>query len=75
MTGRADHAVVLQAASLLLQYPDDQLREALPTIRAAVAPLPRGKPRDRLLAFIAHLVLFALVGGPFRAENGGPVAR
>jgi nitrate reductase delta subunit len=55
MTGRAEHAVVLQAASLLLQYPDDRLREALPTIRAAVTQLPQGSPRDRLLAFIRHL--------------------
>lgn len=55
MTGPTEHAVVLQAASLLLQYPDEHLREGLPTIRAAVARLPRGNPRDHLLAFIGHL--------------------
>jgi nitrate reductase delta subunit len=52
MTGRHEHAVVLQAASLLLQYPDARVRSAMPVARRAVGELPRGLPRDRLLAFL-----------------------
>jgi nitrate reductase delta subunit len=49
-----EHAVVLQAASLCLQYPDEDLRATLPTARAAVEALPAGEPRDRLRAFLAE---------------------
>lgn len=45
--------VVLQAASLCLQYPDDAQRATLPTVRAAVSALPDGDPRERLQAFLA----------------------
>jgi nitrate reductase molybdenum cofactor assembly chaperone NarJ/NarW len=55
MTGPAEHAVVLQATSLLLQYPDERVLGALPTIRAALADLPGGGPRDRLLELSAYL--------------------
>ncbi|NLT56146.1 MAG: nitrate reductase molybdenum cofactor assembly chaperone [Actinomycetales bacterium] len=47
--------VVLQAASLLLGYPDDRLLADLPVIEAAVGELPAGPARDRLTAFLAHL--------------------
>jgi nitrate reductase delta subunit len=40
--------------SLLLQYPDDRLLEALPDIGAAVAELPPAA-RGRLTAFLAYL--------------------
>lgn len=47
--------VVLQAASLLLQYPDATLRSALPTLRAAVTELPAGVARTRLLDTLRYL--------------------
>jgi nitrate reductase molybdenum cofactor assembly chaperone len=49
-----DRAIVLQAASICLQYPDDRLRRMLPQVRSAVAALPPGRPRDRLTAFLDH---------------------
>ena len=55
MTGPAEHAVVLQAASVLLQYPDGRVRAALPTVRAAVDRLPAGAPRRHLLDLVRHL--------------------
>ncbi|MEU5266763.1 nitrate reductase molybdenum cofactor assembly chaperone [Amycolatopsis sp. NPDC021455] len=45
--------VVLQAASLCLQYPDDAQQAALPTVRAAVSALPDSVPRDHLQGFLA----------------------
>ncbi len=58
MTSRAaeqatEHAVVLQAASVCLQYPDADLLAILPTVRGAVAALPAGRPRERLEVFLA----------------------
>src|SRR5947207_3156935 len=47
-----DQAVVLQAASLCLQYPDDAVRATYPVVRAAVTALPPGPPRERLLSFL-----------------------
>jgi len=52
MTGRVDHAVVLQGASLLLQYPDAAWRGRLDTVLAALRDLPPGPPRDGLLRFV-----------------------
>jgi len=53
MTSRAsDQAVVLQAASVCLQYPDDALRSTLPLVRRAVDALPDGRPRERLTTFL-----------------------
>ena len=43
-----------QAVSLLLGYPSDELRDQLPLIRGAVAPLPAGV-RDPLVRLIDHL--------------------
>ncbi|MGD9528670.1 nitrate reductase molybdenum cofactor assembly chaperone [Pseudonocardia sp.] len=47
-----DTRIVLQAASVCLQYPDDHVRATLPLVRAAVAELPDGRPRERLTAFL-----------------------
>ncbi|MGH3767643.1 MAG: nitrate reductase molybdenum cofactor assembly chaperone [Pseudonocardiaceae bacterium] len=47
-------AVVLQAASVCLQYPDDTVLTMLPLVRAAVDALPCGVPRERLAAFLDH---------------------
>jgi nitrate reductase delta subunit len=50
--GARHQEVVLQAASLCLQYPDERMLAALPLVRAAVEALPPGTPRDRLTAFL-----------------------
>ena len=55
MTGPSEHAVVLQAASVLLQYPDARVRGALPAVRAALETLPRGLPPRRLLDLVGYL--------------------
>ena len=47
------HATVLQAASVCLRYPDEHVVPLLPLVRAAVATLPDGRPRERLTAFVA----------------------
>jgi nitrate reductase delta subunit len=54
MTGATEHAVVLQAASLLLQYPDARWRAHLPVITQALQSLPPGAPREGLLALVEH---------------------
>ncbi|GAA0919052.1 nitrate reductase molybdenum cofactor assembly chaperone [Pseudonocardia zijingensis] len=48
-------AVVLQAASVCLQYPDDPVRQLFPLVRDAVDALPPGRPRERLTAFLDHV--------------------
>ncbi len=45
-------AVVLQAASVCLQYPDDTVLSTLPLVRRAVNQLPAGTPAKRLTAFL-----------------------
>src|SRR4051794_17515547 len=53
MTTRAcDQAVVLQAASVCLEYPDDTVLPTLPLVRRAVDALPDGRARERLTAFL-----------------------
>ena len=52
MTSTHDHAVVLQAASVCLQYPDDTVLPMLPLVRRAVDQLRPGTPRERLTAFL-----------------------
>jgi len=47
-----ERAVVLQAASVLLQYPDDTVLAALPVVRAAMGELPNAPARRHLLAFL-----------------------
>ncbi|HXV92850.1 MAG TPA: nitrate reductase molybdenum cofactor assembly chaperone [Pseudonocardia sp.] len=44
-------AVVLQAASVCLQYPDEEVLGTLPVVRRAVEALPDGVPRARLTTF------------------------
>jgi nitrate reductase delta subunit len=53
--GEGQLAVVDQAASVLLQYPDQRVLEHVPVVRAALAELPRHPARDRLLQFLDHL--------------------
>jgi nitrate reductase delta subunit len=52
MLGARDQAAVLQAASVCLQYPDDDVIAALPVVRRAVEELPAGVARERLTAFL-----------------------
>jgi nitrate reductase delta subunit len=47
-----DHLTVLQAASVCLRYPDDQVLPLLPLVRAALTTVPRSVARTRLLAFL-----------------------
>jgi nitrate reductase molybdenum cofactor assembly chaperone NarJ/NarW len=47
-------AVVCQAASLLLSYPDAAVRERLPLLTDAVAELPNGAARAGLERFLDH---------------------
>ena len=49
-----EQAVVLQAASVYLQYLDDTVRNSLPLVRSAVDELPAGIPRERLTVFAGH---------------------
>ncbi len=55
MTRPRDAAVICQAASILLQYPDEVIRDRVPLVTAAVAVLPPGRSRAALSAFLAHL--------------------
>ncbi|MFW6205310.1 MAG: nitrate reductase molybdenum cofactor assembly chaperone [Actinomycetota bacterium] len=55
MTSQRDAAVVCQAASVLLDYPGEALRDRLPTVRAAVAELPAGRAREALTRFAEHV--------------------
>ena len=55
MSSAHAQAVVLQAASVCLQYPDERIREMFPLVRSAVDPLPAGRPRERLTAFLDHV--------------------
>ena len=52
MNSAHDQAVVLQAASVCLQYPDDTVLARLPLVRRAVDELPGGAARERLTAFL-----------------------
>lgn len=47
-------AVIHQAASVLLTYPDAAFFERLPLVARAVAELPRGEVRSALLEFCEH---------------------
>jgi nitrate reductase molybdenum cofactor assembly chaperone NarJ/NarW len=55
VTRPRDAAVVCQAASVLLGYPDEAVRERVRLVAAAVAALPEGRSRAGLSAFLAHL--------------------
>jgi nitrate reductase delta subunit len=58
-------AVVCQAASVLLCYPDSTVRAQLPQVHRAVQTLPTGTPRDRLLSFTEY----ALAADPRTLEE------
>ena len=47
-----DQAVVLQAASVCLRYPDAEVLALMPVVRAAVDALPASRPAGRLGAFL-----------------------
>ena len=47
-----EQTVVLQAASVCLQYPDEAVRAVLPVVARAVDELPAGVARRRLTAFL-----------------------
>ena len=51
-----DAVVVCQAASVLLQYPDEYVRERLPVVEAALEELAPFPARDALLAVTRELV-------------------
>jgi nitrate reductase delta subunit len=55
VTGRRDAAVICQAASILLQYPDATVRDRLPVVAAGVATLPAGRPRAALEGLLDHV--------------------
>lgn len=55
MTGPAEHAAVLQAASVLLQYPDEQVRSRIPAVRSLLASLPDGVPVAALRRLAAEV--------------------
>jgi nitrate reductase molybdenum cofactor assembly chaperone NarJ/NarW len=55
MTRRQDAVVVCQAASILLQYPDESVRSRVPLVTTAVAALLPGRSRTALSSFLAHL--------------------
>lgn len=50
-----ESAVVLQAASVCLQYPDETVLATLPLVRRAVEGLPAGVPRERLTSFLGSV--------------------
>lgn len=49
------HATVLQAASVCLRYPDRDVLELLPLVRALVHTVPAGPARAHLLGFLDAL--------------------
>lgn len=51
----SDQRVLLQSAAVLLQYPDDFVRGAMPQVVAGLAELPPGRPVERLLSLAVHL--------------------
>jgi nitrate reductase delta subunit len=61
-------AVVLQAASVCLRYPDAEVLGLLPTVRAAVNTLPAGRPRQRLSYFLSAMDTIVATA-PGRAEQ------
>jgi nitrate reductase delta subunit len=50
-----DLRVADQAASVLLQYPDEEVARRIPLVQEALDTLPPGAPRDRLAQFLRHL--------------------
>lgn len=54
MNGPATAAVVCQAASLLLSYPDEAVRRHFPLVGKVVGGLPNGPTRSALQRFLDH---------------------
>jgi nitrate reductase delta subunit len=54
-TTHTDVAVVLRAASLLLQYPHDDMYAAVPALDRAIGSLEVGPARGRLEEFLGHV--------------------
>jgi nitrate reductase molybdenum cofactor assembly chaperone NarJ/NarW len=54
-----DQAVVLQAASVCLRYPDGALLALMPVVRGAVDGLPPGRARERLGSFLGTVAATA----------------
>ncbi|MEQ4724327.1 nitrate reductase molybdenum cofactor assembly chaperone [Nonomuraea sp. B19D2] len=50
----SDPRTAHMVASVLLGYPDERLFDGLDVLTVAVAGLPAGEVRERLLAFLAH---------------------
>lgn len=55
MTSPRDTAVICQAASMLLEYPDGVVRDRLPLIAAAVSGLPASPAQTALAGFLGHV--------------------
>ena len=55
MTTDRDAAVICQAASILLQYPDEEVRSRIPLVAAALEALPDGPARRDLADFVDHV--------------------
>jgi len=55
MSTPRDMAVICQAASMLLEYPDEVVRERLPIITAAVSALPASPAQAALTGFLDHV--------------------
>ncbi|MFB7265623.1 nitrate reductase molybdenum cofactor assembly chaperone, partial [Streptomyces nojiriensis] len=55
MIGERHARVACQAAAVLLQYPDETVRDRVPLVAGAVATLPSGAARTALTGFLDHL--------------------
>jgi nitrate reductase delta subunit len=55
MSTPRDTAVICQAASILLEYPGDVVRDRLPLIAAAVSALPASPAQAALPGFLDHV--------------------
>jgi nitrate reductase delta subunit len=55
MTAARPAAVICQAASILLQYPDEAVRAQLPLVRSATSTLPAGHARECLEDLLDHI--------------------
>ncbi|MFD7782020.1 nitrate reductase molybdenum cofactor assembly chaperone [Streptomyces nojiriensis] len=55
MIGERHARVACQAAAVLLQYPDETVRDRIPLVAGAVATLPPGAARTALTGFLDHL--------------------
>jgi nitrate reductase delta subunit len=54
--------IQMKIISLLLQYPDEGLRQSLPSFEICVENLPHSSARDKLVQFISYLKATPLIG-------------